>query len=205
LWNSFRRRLNRLLGRESSRAARARDEDPGEREARRIAAEQAAFKRLVIAFQDLDDMRRAVDLLAGSRDQPAIPASQDVIRASLVTSVVVGYGRCFTHVRGGSVPSGLPDRFHRTLSANLRALHDRLLLLRHTEFAHSDAAAAGVKTSTLPDFVGGALLPTSRRLRLYSLSDAEIEQLPSLLNELHVFLYDELVRLNKFLAPHGSF
>jgi hypothetical protein len=170
----------------------------------RIAAERRKFRRVIIAFQDLDDVRACVSqlqILVAQRVK-----MDDTIPKALVTSAIVGYGRCSTQSRGGtSVLRRLPETFEHALDPALRALHARLLRLRHTEFAHSDGDTADVTVGALPNFRTGALMPSARRLRADALSNVELAMFPKLLEQLHIYLYDELVRLNAELARYGDF
>jgi hypothetical protein len=172
----------------------------------RIGAEQRKFKRVVLAFQDLGDMRAFTSRLLDFKALTPSNSSDDFVIEALITSIVVGYGRCFTQTRvSGHSPSSLPASFGKGLSPELRQLHQRILYLRNTEFAHSDVETAEVSVNALPHFRRGALLPEARRLRKHSISDVELAAIPQLLSALHIYLYDELVRLNEALARYGDF
>lgn len=164
--------------------------------------ERALYRRLIISWHDLMDARPALaHLLSGD----ALLADE-AVRDSLLTSLVVSYGRCFTQSRGQSqTASRLPDSFLKTLTTEELTLHRRLLQLRNTEFAHSDAEAAEVRVQAIPDFKSAVLLPSSRRLRSSSLSEVDLRVVSGLLGKMHIFIHDELVRLSPVLAPHGDF
>jgi hypothetical protein len=53
--------------------------------------------------------------------------------------------------------------------------------------------------------MGGILLPESRQLRRYSLGDRDLVVLDDILSQVHIYLYDEMMRLYPILAPHGQF
>lgn len=140
------------------------------------------------------------------RDGKTAPAPADAdIRHALLTSAVISYGRLLCPTRSSaSVPGHLPARFVSELSREHRSVHRRLLQLRDQEFAHSDAAVADVKVSASMA-LGGILLPESRLLRRCSLSDRDLAVLDEILSRIHVYLYDEMIRLYPVLAPHGRF
>jgi hypothetical protein len=168
----------------------------------RVEHERRLFRRLVISWFDLVEARGALTELFGRDDV----LTNQVLRESLLTSIVVSYGRCFTPSRGpsGAVQS-LPQSFLRTLDSRQLAVHHRVLQLRNTEFAHSDESAAEVEVRAFPDFSSGVLLPSSRKLRSSTLSDSDLRTVSGLLDKLHIFIYDEIVRLSPLLAPHGDF
>ncbi len=167
-----------------------------------VERERALFRRLVIAWHDLIDARAALTHLLGADE--SLP--NQVLTDSLLTSLVMSYGRCFTQSRGPSVAiRNLPHSFLKTLDPDQLAVHHHVLQLRNTEFAHSDVDAAEVQVQAFPEFKSGVLLPSSRRLRSSPLLDAELRTLSGTLDKLHIFIHDEIVRLSPLLAPHGDF
>ncbi|HEV7593846.1 MAG TPA: hypothetical protein VGO33_02530 [Gemmatimonadaceae bacterium] len=167
---------------------------------------RALFKRIIIAWQDLEDARGAVTRLLCAPTRPAPPQSDQVVKSALITSAIVSYGRLFIRTRRqGGVPGCLPEDFEHLLPEEQRILHQRLLDLRSKEFAHSDADVADISVTCRPEYMGGVLLPRSRRLRTDSVSDADLRDLNNILSKLHVYLHDEMMRLYPLLAFDGDF
>lgn len=160
----------------------------------------------MLAWQDLEDARTCVNRLLGLNREVPPPQEDATIRGALVTAAIVAYGRMFSPTRSrGQVPGSLPASFTRALSPDLRQLHRRVLGLRSKEFAHADADVADIVVEACPDYLQGILLSESRRLRTFSVSDADLRGLNSLLTHVHIYLHDEMLRLFPLLARHGDF
>lgn len=172
----------------------------------RLSPERAFFKRIVVAWQDLDDGRAALNRLLGLNGDTPPPSGDTTVRQALVTSVIVAYGRLFAPSKSrGDVPGQLPGAFANGLTPEERKLHKRIIALRSKEFAHSDADIADLRITVRPEYMGGVLLPTSRRLRSHSVSDADLTAVDGLFTKVHVYLYEEMMRLYPRLAPYGDF
>jgi hypothetical protein len=169
---------------------------PRDKEQKRIEAERGLYKRVVIASHDLADARACLNRLLGLNGER---------RASLTAALVLAYGRCCAPSRStAGVPAAVPGSYRMSLDVSQRGLHDRLLALRDEQYAHSDADAASVRVSVLAPDIAPALMPVSNRLRM-PFSDRQLAEIGGLLSSLHVYLYDQMVRLNTFLGQHGDF
>jgi hypothetical protein len=168
--------------------------------AERLRHERALYKRVVLAFFDVTEACLYLERL-----RVADNSGDEVMRDAFVTAFVIGYGRCFADSRSGpGALVRLPDRLLRALDPAELALHHRLMNLRNTEFAHSDADAANVQVSPANapvDF----LVPQSRALRTDSLEASAFGDVARLMEKLYIFIHDEMLRLNHVLAPHGRF
>jgi hypothetical protein len=169
----------------------------------RVVSERLLYKRLVLASHDLDEAREYLRSVAAFASSPSGDRTDRAIVSALVTSFVVSYGRCFVGSELGEkeLPR-VPERGRRKLSVDERSLHDRLIALRNREFAHSDAEVADIRVGVTPS---GTLVPTSRVLRRYSLSDNDLAAAGSPVRKMSAFVTDELIRLQDRLAPYGEF
>ena len=98
------------------------------------------LRRLVIASSDLMRARRYAMFLVENNLLPASNSEEQLRRYAFQTSLVVTYTRQFQDSRGGdsTVPDTLFGRHLRVLDRRQKELHDRLLDLRNTIYAHSD-------------------------------------------------------------------
>lgn len=171
-----------------------------------LSRDRRHYLRIIVAWQDLDHARAAINRLLGLNNETPVPLDDETVRLALLTSAIVSYARLFASGRSTStVPSCLPRGFRKRLTEERRALHDRMLVLRSREFAHSDAAVADVKVGIWSDPSIQVLVPISRKLRSYSVSDADLRVLDAILAEVHRYLIEEVVRLQPLLHPHGPF
>ena len=181
---------------------RRHDREVTEISTRRLERERALYKRAVLAFYDVVEGRQYLERMQAN----AVASSyDDVAHDAFVTAFVISYGRCFTDSRSGpGVLNRLPERFARSLDVDEFAMHQRLLDLRNTQFAHSDNDAAKVEVS-LAASPAHLLVPSSRGLRRGSIDPTTLPIAGRVLEKLYVFVYEELMRLNSLLAPHGKF
>lgn len=168
----------------------------------RLQGERAKYRRLILAFYDLSEVREYLSALStiGPR---GLASASTALRDAVLAAIVISYGRCFVSSEGadgGRIP--IPERFLRGLTEGERAAHSRLLTLRHREFAHSDTEVAQVKVQSWKSAV---LMPQSRVLRHFSVSDDDLTTLGAICEKLHIYIVDEMERLSAQLAEHGGF
>ena len=172
----------------------------GSNEQRRDANDRATHNRLILALDDLEEARDYALYLANKRP------SERILVEALNAALIVAYGRCFSGQGGVSAEAlaAVPDRFIQPLHQTLRDLHGRLLTLRHEEFAHSDADAAGITVTrfVMPDevFVG----PDARRNLRSLLEPAEIDRAIELINSLRLAMLSEIGRIQHRFQDRGD-
>jgi hypothetical protein len=165
---------------------------------------KALYKRLVITSFDFGEARQ---FLAVLRKTIADEKTEDpaILRKAIETALVIAYIRPFSGNQSASdVASSPPNRILKSYSREERALHDRLLGLRNTEFAHADAEAAQVKVHISMMRLVQFTLPVSRALRV-PLSEGELELIETMLSKLHVAVYDEMRAIEQQLTFSKSF
>lgn len=156
---------------------------------------RSLYKRLVISHFDLTEARQFLCRLIGLNGE-RVPEQTDTIqREALMTALIVGYGRPFVSNRATDTSPRLPDRFLKGLTPSQRALHNRVLLLRNQEFAHSDPEPAGVEVAVHGTPDGKVFpFPVSNRTRV-GLEEAQLRELASILTHLLSGIYDEMRRI----------
>jgi hypothetical protein len=165
----------------------------------RDANERATHNRLILALEDLEEARSyALYVVTHEIDER-------LVLEGLQAAMVVAYGRCFSG-DGGNVTEALPtvpERFLKALSPDLRAIHKRLLVLRHQEFAHSDSDAAAISMTrwVLPNEV--IVGPDHRALRTLLPMD-ELERVIELVNTVRSGVLQEVARIQHWFKDAGS-
>lgn len=98
------------------------------------------LRRLVIAERDLVLTHRYALYLLENDLLPASNPDEQLLRYAFQTSLVVTYSRQFQDSRGGSstVPDTLFNRHLRVFDSDQKDLHEKVLELRNTIYAHSD-------------------------------------------------------------------
>ena len=128
---------------------------------------RALIKRLVISHFDLTEARKFLNRLAGLHGEDAIPRHDSVQLDAYRIAVVVSYARPFSSNRGGAkVAPTLPRKLLKSFSVVERELHERVIKLRHKEFAHSDADRARVEISVQTMSGEKVAMPESQITRL---------------------------------------
>jgi hypothetical protein len=172
---------------------------PGDDQPEHHANERARHNRLALALEDLQEARHYAMYLADKR------ADDPIIKDALAAAMIVAYGRAFSGAKGKhrEAIAGLPQRLCRGLDRGQRALHARLIKLRHEEFAHSDADAAEITMTrfVLPDetFVG----PDQRKLRV-GLGALELESAIGLISHLIVTTIGEMAAIQARFRDDGE-
>ena len=92
---------------------------------------------LALAHTDLEDAYRAFEMI----DSYGLPQTRETLLAHLIAeSCVVRYARPFSATQiTSAIRTTLPDRFLEGVTGDLRAAHERILLIRNRVVAHSDA------------------------------------------------------------------
>ena len=172
---------------------------PGQVDDPRDANERATHNRLVLALDDLEEARSyALYIVTHQIDER-------LVLEGLQAAMVVAYGRCFSGEGGDATEAlpAVPARFWKALSPDLRALHDRLLTLRHQEFAHSDSDAAAISMTrwVFPDEV--IVGPDHRVLRALVPKD-DLERVIDLVNQLRSSILAEVARIQHRFKEDGT-
>ncbi len=163
---------------------------------------RARYKRVIIAFHDLNECRGYLNRLLGLNNEPAVPASDKTLRQALMTAAIVSYVRPFSGNRpAADVEARLPADFEARLSEKQRNLHKHLIQLRNREFAHSDPDVSDVKVSVRE---GSLAMPVSDVPR-QELSDNDLKLLDTVCSELHLYLYDQIMTLQTQFEPGEDF
>ena len=112
-------------------------------EARSAACTRARKKRELfqIALAELD-VRTAIgvadDFIELMKSWPSDKGLPYHLAEAFVAHIAVSYARPFTETRKAVVPP-LPRRWSRFKDTNLQRIHDLMIDVRHTLFAHTDA------------------------------------------------------------------
>jgi hypothetical protein len=163
------------------------------------AANRKLHGRLALAHEDLQESRHyAMHLLDRRPDDP-------ILVDALNAAMVVAYGRAFSAWSGKQYEAigKLPDALRNGLDQPQSNLHDRLMTLRHTEFAHSDADAAQIKMAryVFPDDV--IVTSDQRKLRV-GLSRRELESAVGLISHLLVAIIGEINKIEARFKESGK-
>jgi hypothetical protein len=111
----------------------------------KLEEERALLKRILLSIDDFFVAGRHIERLRRVRQFRKAPKLDGTTREALQIAIVVSYARPFSGNRPArDVQRGLPSFVDR-LPAKRRALHDRLITLRHKQFAHSDPIAADLE------------------------------------------------------------
>lgn len=140
------------------------------------------IEREAITSWDLNHAARYCRSYLTNRIYEIRPTTSDQALA-FTTAIIVTYSRPFSgnwNREGKRDP--LDDRYTRALSQSEQCVHDRIVNLRNSLFAHSDASAHKVHVSRT---TGGGLVAFSQD-RLAPLEKAEIECLLDILKKFDV-------------------
>ena len=106
-----------------------------------LQADLRLYRRLYLAFNDLDEAKGIVEELLRARLPLPRNNPPDALLMALTTALVVAYARPFINTRGESkfAERSVPGSLLRNLTSRQREAHNYLLNIRNREVAHSDA------------------------------------------------------------------
>lgn len=162
-------------------------------------ANRALFRRMVLSHSDFEETRDFLDRLQPIRDDIE-PAQDDVVRAALMTALLVSYWRPFlASDADGQTAQHLPKKLLQGLSREQRQLHDKIGVLRNKQFAHTDPEPAELEVNwNLRDKGFRFPVPTSNVTRI-GLTLAELAEFRTLLAEVSKCMFEQYVALGEVL------
>lgn len=125
------------------------------------------LRRLILSQYDMSEALASYDRLLELDEFDVSPFEQSVDTSAHLTRMVVAYSRPFSgnYTKADTLRT-LPDEMLDAFTAEERKIHDRLVRLRNTEFAHSDAEAAAVFIGLVGKGETRTVSSISRRPRL---------------------------------------
>jgi hypothetical protein len=173
---------------------------------KRLVADRALYKRVVISFFDLHEARSFLQELLRDPDFPEVVHRRSVVQRALMTAFVTAYARPFSdNEQGELVRPNLPASVLRGLSIEQKQVHKRLLTMRNQEFAHSDPDRSNVQVG-IGRGPGGLPFasPISDEVRVGP-SVAELRIAETALTVIITKVHDELNRLQTLVVNGTPF
>jgi hypothetical protein len=162
---------------------------------------KALYSRVILSYSDLYDAFRSVKRLIelDEFDRSLLDQSPDFV-ANMVC-FIVSYGRPFIRSKDSKIAfKKLPDDALGTLTKQEKLLHDRIIELRHTEFAHSDPGPAQIDIKIIKYDGQNFGLPLSRVTRL-PFSKSDILLADNIIRKIGNWIDTQLVEIPNQLPP----
>lgn len=170
-----------------------------------METEKREFRRWILSSIDLDQAIEWANIILENQLYEEGGEEAQTISRGLQTSMVVAYSRPFSGNYDREHTTGrLNDEFLEVYDDDEKALHNRIIRLRHQVFAHSDSEVRGLEVNVTL-FVDVTLaIPVSHNPHV-SMTREELERFRKMARKLQSRISKEMVKIQEKFTPGQRF